>query len=90
MAKEYIRASTKTEISISFSPGFKVLQESLDLTSQPGFKDWLLNRVRHFRGRVSNFDQSESRKQCCHASDWFNFVTLPRKYRTLLSLLLCC
>ena len=41
------------------------------------------NRVRYFRGRVSNFNQSEARKQCFLASDWFKFVTLLQKYRTL-------
>ena len=40
-------------------------------------------RVRYFRGRVSNFDQSESRKHSFLASDWLKFETLPRKYRTL-------
>ena len=40
-------------------------------------------RVRNFRGRVSNFNQSEARKQCFLASDWLKFVTLPRKYRAL-------
>ena len=47
--------------------------------------DFELNRVRYFWGRVSNFDQSEARKQCILASDWLEFETLPRKYRTLLS-----
>ena len=42
-----------------------------------------LNRVRNFRGRVSNFNQSEARKQSVLASDWLKFVTLPRKYPTL-------
>ena len=41
-------------------------------------------RVRYFRGRVSNIDQSEASKRCFLASDWLKFVTLPRKYRTLL------
>ena len=40
-------------------------------------------RVRYFWGRVSNFDQSEARKQCFLASDWLKFEALPRKYRTL-------
>ena len=31
------------------------------------------NRVRNYRGRVSNFDQSEARKQCFLASDWSKF-----------------
>ena len=35
-------------------------------------------RVRNFRGRVSNFNQSEARKQCVLASDWLKFVTLPQ------------
>ena len=35
-------------------------------------------RVRNYRGRVSNFDQSESRKHCFLASDWLKFETLPR------------
>ena len=43
-----------------------------------------LYRVRNFRGRVSNFNQSGARKQRFLASDWLKFVTLPRKYRTLL------
>ena len=33
-------------------------------------------RVRNFRGRVSNFNQSEARKQCVLASDWLKFRTL--------------
>ena len=41
-------------------------------------------RVRYFRGRVSNFNLSEARKQGFIASDWLKFETLPRKYRTLL------
>ena len=40
-------------------------------------------RLRYFRGRVSNLNQSEARKQCFLASDWLKFETLPRKYRTL-------
>ena len=43
-------------------------------------------RVRNFRGRVSNFNQSEARKQCFLASDWLKFETLPRKFRTLYRL----
>ena len=43
-------------------------------------------RVRYFRGRVSNFNQSETREQCFLDSDWLKFETLPRKYRTLLTL----
>ena len=35
-----------------------------------------------FRGRASKFNQSEARKQCFLDSDWLEFVTLPRKYRT--------
>ena len=35
-------------------------------------------RVRNCRGRVSNFDQSEARKQCFLATDWSKFETLPR------------
>ena len=42
------------------------------------------HRVRYFRGRVTNFNQSEARKHSFLASDWLKFVTLPRKYRTLL------
>ena len=38
---------------------------------------------RYFRGRVSNFNQPEARKQCVLAPDWLRIVTLPRKYRTL-------
>ena len=41
------------------------------------------NRVRYIWGRVSNFHQSEARKDCFLASDWSKFETLPRKYRTL-------
>ena len=41
------------------------------------------NRVRNFRGRVSNFNKSKARKQCFLASDWLKFETLPRKFRTL-------
>ena len=37
-----------------------------------------VNRVRYFRGRVSNFNQSEARKHCFLASDWSKFETLPR------------
>ena len=40
-----------------------------------------MNRVRYYRGRVSNFDQTESRKHCFLASDWLKFETLPRLYR---------
>ena len=36
-----------------------------------------------FRGRVPNFNQSDTRKQCFLASDWLKFGTLPRKYHTL-------
>ena len=43
-------------------------------------------RVRHFRGGVSNFNQSEARKRSVLSSDWLKFVTLPQKYRTLLLL----
>ena len=35
-------------------------------------------RIRIYRGRVTNFDQSEARKQCVLASDWSKFETLPR------------
>ena len=37
----------------------------------------------YYRLRVSNFNLSESRKQCFLASDWLKFETLPRKYPTL-------
>ena len=40
-----------------------------------------------FCGRVSNFLQSEARKQCFLASDWLKFETLPQKYPTLDNLL---
>ena len=40
-------------------------------------------KVRNYLGRVTNFDQSEARKQCFLASDRLKFETLPRKYRTL-------
>ena len=43
-----------------------------------------IHRVRNFRGRVSNFHQSEARKHCFLASDWLKFETLPRKFRPLL------
>ena len=36
----------------------------------PDNLNFLSNRVRYYRGRVSNFDQSESRKHCFLASDW--------------------
>ena len=36
------------------------------------------NRVRNYRGRVSNFNQSEARKHCFLVSDWSKFETLPR------------
>ena len=52
------------------------------------FKISTLNRVRYFRGRVSNFNQSEARKHCFLAFDWSKFETLPRLYRTLFYLLL--
>ena len=32
-----------------------------------------MNRVRNYRGRVSNFNQSEARKHCFLASDWSKF-----------------
>ena len=32
--------------------------------------DLIKYRVRYFRGRVSNFNQSEARKLCFLASDW--------------------
>ena len=35
------------------------------------------NRVRNFRGGVSNFNQSEARKQCFLASDWLKCETPP-------------
>ena len=41
-------------------------------------------RVRNFRIRVTNFNQSEARTRCFLASDWLNFETLPRKFRILL------
>ena len=44
---------------------------------------WYNYRVRNFRGRVSNFNQSEARKECFLASDWLKFETLPQKFRTL-------
>ena len=37
----------------------------------------LAYRVRNYRGRVSNFNQSEVRKHCFLAPDWSKFVTLP-------------
>ena len=44
----------------------------------------MIDRVRNFRGRVSNFNQSEARKHCFLASDRLKFEILPRKFRTLL------
>ena len=44
------------------------------------------HRVRYYRGRVSNLNQSEARKQCFLASYWLKFETLPRKFRTLLKM----
>ena len=41
------------------------------------------NKVRYFRGRVTNFNQSEARKQCFLAFYWLKFETILRKYRTL-------
>ena len=41
------------------------------------------HRVGYYWGRVSNFNQAESRKQCFIASDWLKFETLPLKYHTL-------
>ena len=35
-------------------------------------------RVRYFRGRVSNSNQSEARKRCFLASDWLKFEILPK------------
>ena len=37
----------------------------------------------YFRGRVLHFNLSEARRQHFLASDWLDFDTLPRKYRTL-------
>ena len=34
--------------------------------------------------QLSNFNQSEARKQCFLASDWLNLGNFPRKYRALL------
>ena len=56
----------------------------LDFSNFPSFKNsefpviFVHYRVRNFRGRVTNFDQSEARKQCFLASDWLKFETLPR------------
>ena len=36
------------------------------------------NRVEFFWGKVENFNQSEARKHCFTASDWFKFETLPQ------------
>ena len=41
-------------------------------------------RKRYFRGRVTNFNQSDARKYCFLSFDRSKFETLPRKYRTLL------
>ena len=37
-------------------------------------------RVRNFRGRVSNFHQSEARKQCFLASDWWKLRLFPENF----------
>ena len=37
----------------------------------------LIYRVRYFRGRVSSFNKSKSRKHCFLASDWLKLETLP-------------
>ena len=40
-------------------------------------------RIRYFRERVSDFNQSEARKNRFLDSDWLKLETLPRKYRSL-------
>ena len=37
----------------------------------------ITDRVRYFRGTVSNFNESEARKHLVLASDWLIFETLP-------------
>ena len=48
----------------------------------------IVYRVRNYRGRVTNFDQSEARKQCFLASDWLKFETLPDNF--VLSYVVYC
>ena len=86
-----LRQATETGISgilngkllnlLSFEKNGRIgnlTRENMNLEDQP------LNRVRYFRGRVTNFHQSEARKHCFLAFDWLKFETLPRKYRTQL------
>ena len=63
-------------------------QDRDDYNVMPHFKNRVSTRYTYralyFRGRVTNLNQSEARKQCFLASDWLKFETHPRKYRTLL------
>ena len=49
----------------------------------------IVNGVRYFRGRVSNFNQSEARKHCFLASNWLKVVALPASAKILYSMFLC-
>ena len=70
--------------SLGQSPCESDLQDMINEVSNTDIRE------RYFRGRVTNFNQSEARKQCFFASDWLEFETLPdRKYRTLLRALFC-
>ena len=44
---------------------------------RPFPENFVLYRVWHLRGRISNFNQSEARKQCVLASDWLKFEPFP-------------
>ena len=63
------------EIRVIFNSSFTLVKQEKALFE--------INRVRNFRGRVTNFNQTEARTHCFLASDWLKFVTLPRKFRTL-------
>ena len=65
----------------SFLFKFRILKYfRLDLAASSKLREESTNRVRYFRGRVSNFNQSEARKQCFLASHWSKYETLPRKF----------
>ena len=70
-------------MSFSSLPKHDTRKNRAESYSKEILKYFVDNRVRYFRGRVTNFYQSEARKQSFLASDWLKFVTLPRKYRTL-------
>ena len=50
-----------------------------DTRCQWKFWRFLSHRVWYFRGRVTDFNQSEARKHYFLAPDWSKFETLPRK-----------